>query len=64
MKRKFGLIELKLKIQDYLKNMSVDYLSKCYSPETDENYASIKLYLKPYDITIIKTRIDNFIDVC
>lgn len=64
MERKFGLIELKLKIQNYLKDMSIDYLSKCYSPETDTNYASIKLYLKPYDISIVKKRIDSFIDVC
>lgn len=64
MERKFGLIELKLKIQNYLKNMSIDYLSKCYSPETNTNYASIKLYLKPYDILIVKKRIDSFIDIC
>ena len=63
MERKFGLTELKLKIQDYLKNMSMDYLSKCYSPETNTNYASIKLYLKPYDVLIAKKRVDNFIDV-
>lgn len=64
MERKFGLIELKSKIQNYLTNMSMDYLSKCYSQETDTNYASIKLYLKPYDISIVKKRLDSFIDVC
>ena len=64
LERQFGLIELKLKIQNYLKNMSMDYLSKCYSQETDTNYASIKLYLKPYDISIVKKILDSFIDVC